>query len=252
MPNADAEVFRLSRSSSNISATLGGTVWAGNFGTSSDTAITAVAATVRYQIDGLRINAQLPWMRISSAGAVFTGIGGTPLLVAPSVAASRRVRQGVGDLTLGASYLLVNEDHLPFNLEFIGRLKLPTAANGSGLSTGKTDYSVGTELSRTIGSITPALSANYRVFGDPVGWDLRNGMEVAASVTAPLAQIGTMYASYTYTEAASRMINDGQEVTVGLSAPVLRERVRLTAISGAGLSKGAADFMAGAAVTITF
>lgn len=251
-PQPGLEMPGGSDQSGDISAVLGGTIWDGDFGTLSDTTITAVAATVRYQIDDLRISAQLPWMRISSAGTVFTGIGGTPLLVAPSVAAPRRVRRGMGDLTVGAAYLLASEDHLPFSLELSGRVKLPTASNSSGLSTGKTDYSVGLEVSRLIGPVIPALSVSHRFFGDPAGWNLRNGTEFTASVTVPFVRTGTIYAAYTYTEAASRMIADGQEITLGLSMPLFAERVRLTAIGGAGVSRGAADLMAGTAVTLTF
>ena len=149
-----------------LSVGTGYSIWHGDFGAPTKTLIWSAIIDARYQTGGLRLTAVLPRMRIRSDGAFFAGLGGTPLFVAPNIKPTKRVREGWGDVTLGAAYLLSASDGRGFDLELNGRVKLPTATKASQLSTGKADYSGGIELSTTRGSFTPAVSANYRIFGD--------------------------------------------------------------------------------------
>ncbi|RZM03991.1 MAG: hypothetical protein EOP68_19935, partial [Sphingomonas sp.] len=142
---AVAQAGASSTPSSDFTTSLGTSYWHGDYGAPTNTSIWAGLFGVRYRTGGLRISAYLPYMRIKSDGAIFTGIGGTPLFVAPNVPTGKRIRKGFGDVTLGASYLLPNPQGTGLDVELTGRVKLPTASDKSLLSTGKTDYSAGVD-----------------------------------------------------------------------------------------------------------
>jgi len=234
---------------SPFSVTVGASWLKGDFGAASDTEVWSVPIGVRYTLGNLRLTANIPYMRIESDGLLFTGIDGTPLVVAPRSPSFDRVRKGLGDVTIGAAYSLPSTSTAGFDVELQGRVKLPTASRSSGLSTRKTDWLVGAEVSKTYGAVTPFVSASYRFFGDMDGWDLRNG--VAASVGATVdVGANTLIGSYDYARRASRFVGDSHEVFAGFSGPILQNRVRWTIYGTAGLSRGAPDAGAGLSLAV--
>lgn len=236
---------------STFTGSFGVSGWSGDFGAPTNTDISSVITSVRYQNGGLRLSALIPRMRIESNGSFFAGIGGTPLFVAPEVRAPRRVRKGWGDLTLGASYLLSGGEQRGFDVDLTGRVKLPTASDGSELSTGKVDYSAGVEVSKTVGRFIPTASVTYRIFGDNKVWRFRNGFDVTAGASYIVAPSTAIVLNYEYVAASSRFIDDSHEVVLGASTPIL-PRLRLTAYGSKGLSDGAADVSGGVSLALTF
>jgi hypothetical protein len=235
---------------SDLSVSLGGSMWSGDFGAPSDTLITSVLLGVRYRLKGLRLTANIPRMRIRSDGTVFTGIGGAPLFTAPMINRANRVRDGIGDLTLGAAYLLPESTGLGFDLELLGRVKLPTASQSSQLSTGKADYSAGVVASKTLGRLTPSVSVTYRWFGDTDTWNFRNGVEISAGASYAVTNRTVVLFNYEYARAVTPLIDDYHELVAGVSAPVASDRLRLTAFVGKGLSNGAADVSGGVSLSL--
>lgn len=234
---------------SPLSVTVGASWLRGDFGAATDTQVWSVPVGVRYTTGNLRLTANIPYMRIESDGLLFTGIDGTPLVVAPRTPSLNRVRKGLGDVTLGAAYTIPSENTAGFDVELQGRVKLPTASRSSGLSTRKTDWLVGAEVSRTYGAVTPFVSASYRFFGDMDGWDLRNGIAASAGATVAIGS-NTLIGSYDYARRASRFVGDSHELFAGFSGPILRNRVRWTVYGTAGLSRGAPDAGAGLSLAI--
>lgn len=213
----------------------------GDYGTGVDTDILVVPASARLKLGDLRFTATIPYIRINGANVV--GGDGGPIVVDPN--APRLKRDGIGDLTMGINYAFP-EEQLGFGLDIGTRVKVPTAK--SGLGTGELDYRVSAELSKTLGAVTPFVSAGYRVLGDPAGFDLQNGMY--GSVGLSLAAGSSVFlASYDYREASSILSDDSQEVFGAFSTPV-SNTLNLSLYGSAGLSDGAPDFGVGAMVTI--
>lgn len=237
------------RSNSDLSVSLGGSVWSGDFGAPTDTFITSVLLGARYRIGNLRLSATLPRMRIRSDGTLFAGINGAPMFVAPTTQPQSRARDGIGDLTFGASYL-VDAPALGFDLELLGRVKLPTASSSSQLSTGKTDFSLGASASKTIGRLTPSITATYRWFGDTDIWKFRNGFEISAGASYAVTNTTIAFLTYDYARATTALIRDYHEMVGALSTPVINNRLRLTAFAGKGLSSGAADVSGGVSLSL--
>jgi hypothetical protein len=227
--------------STEFSLTTGVDYSSGDYGTPVDTEILVVPVAARLKLGDLRFSASLPYIRIDGANIV--GGDGGPIIIDPD--APRIRRDGLGDLSLGVNYA-VPEDRLGFGLDFGARVKLPTAETG--LGTGETDFSFSTEVSKTIGGVTPFVSAGYRILGDPEGIDLNNAFfgSVGASF---LAGRSVILASYDYREATSALSDDSHEIFGAFSTP-LSQRLNFTLYGSAGLSDGAPDFGVGGMITV--
>ena len=238
-------------SSTALSLSAGASGWSGNYGASTSTEIRAALLNARLAVGDLRLTASLPWMRIKSNGTVFTGIGATPLIVAPTIPMSQRKRDGWGDLTLGAAYSLPIDRSSGLDFEINGRVKVPTASDASGVSTGKTDFSFGAEVSQRMGAFVPFAAVSYRKFGDAGTWDLHDGFATSVGASYMFPNRITLVASYDYAQAASRFVADAHELTGAVSLPLPGDRLRVTGFGSAGLSRGAADFSGGVSLSVT-
>ncbi len=235
-----------------ISLSVGGAYTTGDFGTESHTDIWTVPIVARMRTGAIQWSASLPWMSIRSNGTVFTGIDATPLVVAPGITSTRRHRRGFGDLTLGAAYDIQSLTSADLDVELSARVKLPTASDRSQLSTGKTDYAFGAQVSKQFGRLVPFVSGTYRIFGDSGPWDLRNGMAASAGASYVLPGRATVIASYDYASRASGFVSDSHEMFGGVSLPLGRSPLRLTAYGTVGLSRSAPDASAGLSLSATF
>jgi hypothetical protein len=195
----------------------------------------------RFKTGNLRLSATIPYIRINGANVV-SGDGG-PIVIDPN--APRVTRDGIGDLTLGANYA-IPEEKLGFGLDLGGRVKLPVAETD--LGTGKTDFSVSAEVSKTFGTVTPFVQGGYRWMGDPATIDLNNVFFASAGASVALGK-SVLLVSYDYRQATTNLIDDSQELFGAFSAP-LGKRLNFTLYGSAGLSEGAPDYGAGAMLTL--
>ena len=229
-----------------LTATTGVDYSRGDYGTGVDTDILIVPLSLRYKTGDLRFTATLPWLRIDGSSAI-VGDGSGGVVIDPN--APRTVRSGFGDVNLGAAWS-IPEERLGFGLEFSGRVKLPTAKASRGLGTGKADFAVGAELSKSIGPVTPFVSVGYRMPGDPVGIDLHNAWNASAGASLALGKT-VLIASYDYRERTSDLSRDSEELFGAVSTPV-STRLNFTLYGSAGLAKGAPDFGVGSMVGLRF
>ena len=129
------------------------------------------------QFNRLRFEITVPYVDIEGPGK-FAGNFGIPVIVAP---ASNDVkhRSGLGDITIGAAWLISREDVFLPSLEIAGVTKLPTA--GSGLGTGKADYGAQLNLYRTLlPGVTAYGSLGYLWVGDLNTIQLHSGARATA------------------------------------------------------------------------
>lgn len=232
---------------SKLTATAGVSYSQGRFKAPSTTRILVAPLGLRYATGPVRLTATLPYVRIDSVGTVLVGGMMAPIVLDPAdPAARRRVRDGVGDLQLGASYSLPSKLVGEWLVDVTARVKAPTAARG--LGTGEPDLFVGTNVSRPIGRLAPFFEVGYRFLGDPRRFDLRNS--VATSVGASYAFGRTfLIVSYDYNRAVTNAIGDANEILAAVAGPAGR-RVSWTAFGSAGLSSGAPDFGVGLLFTV--
>ncbi len=170
------------------SAALGQVAWepsigidysSGSYGAAEDTEVVYAPVGLRATSSRWRFDASVPWLRIDGpAGAVVGGVvipGAGPVIS----------RSGLGDLTLSATYQLVQPQAGRTQWELGAGVKLPTADED--LGTGETDYNVQVGVRQPLGdSFTLLGSLGYQWLGDPAAFELKDG---------PTAMVGLNYAA---------------------------------------------------------
>ena len=244
---ADAALPAVSR----FDVSFGTSIAGGDFGTGAHSRIVSSALGVRYAIGNLRLTGSIPYMNIRTAGVILTGIDGTPVIAKGNTPGARRMTyEGIGDLTLGASYSVPAAPG-GLDVEVSGRVKLPTARDSTGLSSGRTDYSIGGQIGKTLGPIAPFVSLSYRVLSDSSRYKLKNGFagSIGASIVASANLV--VLASYHFAESATRVVNDSNELFAGASLLLPGRRFRLTGFATKGLSNGAASASGGIGLALS-
>jgi hypothetical protein len=142
----------------------------GDYGTGTQISSLSVPASLRVMTGHLQLVAILPYRRVEApANVVPGGLLGLPIIGPTTPGDERTAREGLGDLTLGAMYGVPTD---VVDVTLSGSVKVPTADEG--LGTGKTDYTVGAEISKTLGSgIIPFAGVSYTMPGDPEGFTAR-------------------------------------------------------------------------------
>lgn len=142
----------------------------GKYGATTRTDVWSVPLEGKVQLDRFRLEGTIPYANVTGPGIVADGlvVGSGPV----------RTRSGIGDLNLGAAYLLGKDGDLPA-LEFEGFVKLPTA--DAGLGTGQTDYAL---QANTYHNITPQLmlfgSLGYQWLSSFSTFTLKDGVQATA------------------------------------------------------------------------
>jgi hypothetical protein len=229
---------------------LGTSLSGGNFGSAQGARLLSTALGARVAIGTLRLSASIPYLNIRSRGLIYSGIDSTPVIAAPGTGPKVK-HDGLGDITVGAAYTLLGGTAAP-EIELSGRVKLPTATNSSQLSTGKTDYSAGIQVTKLVGRLAPFVSGSYRIFGDPKAINLRNGIAASAGTAVLVDERSTALFSYHYAKAATRMVKDSHELFAGISTKLMTTQLRVTAFVTGGLSKGAASTSGGLSFSLDF
>jgi len=228
----------------SFSITTGVDYTTGKYGASEDTTILVIPVSARFKTGDWRFSATVPYLQIDGASSIVGSGDGGPIIIDPN--APRVKRDGLGDLSVGAIFSAMKEETAGVNLDLGATVKLPTGSASDGLGTGKTDYSVSADTSKTFGVVSPFVTVGYRVPGDPDGVDLDNTF--SASVGASVA-FGESVAilSYDYRQATSDLAEDSREVFGAFSGPV--GSANWTLYASAGLSDGSPDLGAGLMLT---
>ena len=229
-----------------VSGTLSGQVSEGDFGSDRDTTWASVVAGARWTSGDTSVQVTLPYIDVDSPGVVFSGFDGTPLVMLPDAGGARTDRSGVGDPTLSVSQDLAAGN---FDLRATGRVKIPVQ-DFNDVSTGELDWSLSLEASRDIGAVTPFVAVGHRWYGNPEGWNIRDGFSASAGMGFEVAG-GAAAISYEFAETTSDFIDDAHEVVAVYDAPIA-DRLRLASFATVGLSDGAADYGVGVRLAASF
>jgi hypothetical protein len=140
--------------------------------TSTGTSAFSISPAVMAQFNRLRLEVTVPYVDIEGPGTL-SGALGSREIVGESGGSTQR-RSGLGDVSLGAAFILLREGRILPRLELAGVVKLPSAANG--LGTGQTDYGAQVTFYRPLWSgITTFGSIGYQRIGDPNTLQLHDG-----------------------------------------------------------------------------
>lgn len=229
-------------SAQDITLIGGGGVSTGDYGSDRSTTMANASLGARWSSPSGRttVSASIPFVSIDTPGVVFAGFDGTPLVMQADSGGRRRTNSGIGDPTFAVSHSVPVGT---FSLRGTGRIKIPVQGFND-ISTGKVDWSVSGEVSRTFGRITPFASIGYRSYGDPRRWTIRNGLSGSVGASAPVGP-GALAVSYEMARSTSRFIDDAREIVGVYDVPIGRDGMRLAAYGTVGLSDGAPGAGAG-------
>lgn len=145
--------------------------------TTTGTTVFELPASAALQVGRFRLEGTVPYIDIEGPGK-FAGNFGLPVIVAPASNEPKH-RSGLGDISIGAAYLIAREGTVLPAVEIAGVTKLPLA--GSGLGTGKTDYGAQVNLYRTLlPGLTAYGSLGYQWIGDLNTIQLHSGARATA------------------------------------------------------------------------
>ena len=230
-----------------ITATAGGGVSSGDYGSSRSTTIFTGDIGARWSSGATELSVTMPYISVDSPGVVFVGFDGTPLVMVADAGGRRQTRDGIGDPTLTASHNF----SLGFaDLRATARFKIPVHGY-NGISTGKLDWSAGGEISRKVGPVTPFAAISYRGFGDPTGWRIRDGIATSVGATAVVGP-GALAVSYDHARSTSDFISDSDEIVGVYDVPLASSKFRLAGFATAGLSSGAPGVSGGLRLAYRF
>jgi len=140
--------------------------------TSTGSSAFSISPAVMAQFDRLRLELTVPFVDIEGPGTL-TGALGPRTIVAQSGGPTDR-RSGLGDVSVGAAFILVREGPIMPRLELAGVVKVPTAAIG--LGTGQTDYGAQVTFYRPLLTGFKTFgSVGYQRIGDPNTLQLHDG-----------------------------------------------------------------------------
>jgi hypothetical protein len=199
LPSPTLSIPRTSSSSFDWGFSTGINYVGGNYGakcavslanltcTTTGTTVFEIPATAMLQLGRLRVEATVPYVDIQGPGK-FAGNFGLPVIVAPASNEPKH-RSGLGDISIGAAWLIARETTLFPAVEIAGIAKLPTAS--AGLGTGKSDYGAQVNVYRTM---TPWLTAygslGYMWIGDINTIKLHSGARATAGADFKFWKLG--------------------------------------------------------------
>lgn len=192
-----------------------------------------------------RLSATIPYVVVRGPGSLI-GDGDE---IDDIPAADDRKRSGLGDLRLTARYRLLKSALGGFELDLMGRVKVPTASRKERLGTGEVDYALGAEVSRDVGQFEPFVSAQYRLNGDRPDFDYRNTVATSVGTGVRLNRRTRASFSYDYLQSRIRGNSGFHSLDAGVSTR-LSSRASWSTSGSVGLSKRAPDF--GVRSTITW
>lgn len=191
-----------------------------------------------------RLSASIPYVIVKGPGSV---IGEGEDEIDDSLT-DDGTRKGLGDLRLTARYRLPKSALGGFELDLLGRVKVPTASREKRLGTGEVDYAVGAELSRDVGQFEPFVSAQYRINGDRPDLDYRNTIAASAGTAVRLGRRTRASVSYDYAQSRIRGRSGISSLDAGVTTR-LSKRVSLSGSGSVGLSKRAPDLGLSSSIT---
>jgi len=140
--------------------------------TSTGSSAFSISPAVMVQFDRLRLEVTVPYVDIEGPGTLSGALGPRTIVAQQGTPTNRR--SGLGDVSVGAAFIILREGKILPRLELAGVVKVPTAGNG--LGTGQTDYGVQATFYRPLlAGVRLFGSIGYQRIGDPNTLRLHDG-----------------------------------------------------------------------------
>ena len=163
-----------------------------------------------------------------------------------------RTEDGLGDILLRASFIVLKEQPLLPEIEPYLKIKFPTADEDRGLGTGEFDETIGVDLSKTfLERLAVYLTLAYTFIGSPPGEDFDNSFGWSIGAAYAVTQPFSIYAFLDGSTAIAPGQDNPLELRVGAEYRIIKA-LKLTGSVMKGLSDGSADWGISAGLALRF
>lgn len=147
--------------------------YTGKYGAASNTDVWSVPLSVRDQIGKFRLEANVPYLHVRGPGVFAGGV-----IVGSNTIATA---SGIGDVNVGAAWILHEDDKSLPGIELAGGIKLPTAP--ASLGTQKFDYNIQANFNHSLSQRVMLFgSLGYQWLSDFRGFQLEDGVTAMGGV----------------------------------------------------------------------
>lgn len=222
----------------NVQLGVGVDYSSGDYGDTQKTKMLAVPVSVKVTTGNVFLRASIPYLHIKGPGSVVGGDGGA---IPGGPAGPVTSNDGLGDLSLSAGYNLPVSDAT--SLDFIGRVKVPTASETKNLGTGTTDWTAEAALNQMVGPVMLSARGGRRFNGSSVRFPLRDVWLAGAGAYYQTGAL-TLGLDYDWREASLPTSSDRSEMTASATYK-LTPQLRLQGYGYTGFSNGSPDLGGG-------
>ena len=213
----------------------------GDYGTNTTTNTFSVPLSLKHETGPWTLRASVPY--VQTEGTFNRGEG--------TASATKRGESGLGDLTIGATYKLIdNPDGFSFDIG--AKTKIVTADKEKTLITsGENDYSFQVDAFRSLTKMALFATLGYSIKGEPAGVRLKNPFYSTLGVSFPLRAGHAIGAAWDYRQKLTNRSNPVSDLTAFYSMKINpTQKMQFYALTG--LSTGSPDIGGGVVLTHAF
>lgn len=218
----------------------------GKYGGASETQVTYIPVTGKYERGDWLYKLTVPYISITGPGNVTPNIG-------QAVYASSAIRTdaGLGDVVASTTYSLVNSARLGTVFDVTGKAKFGTADKYKGLGSGANDYATEASLYKIFGGVSTFGTAGYKTFGQSAGYTLNDVFYGSLGISNKLSELTSAGLIYDYRQPTSSWSDPQKMWTVFMNRKITPQwRMQTYLFTGSGNSSP--DFGGGAILTDSF
>lgn len=239
------------------SASVGFDYSSGKYGSDITTQIWSLPLGYAWRSDRWALRLTVPYLRVSGAGNVIPGLGGTgnsnprgrgrngqsPSVPGEPIEGTGSA-SGLGDVVASAAYALIADPTSGFGLDVSGRIKFGTADADKGLGSGQNDFTLGLDAYQAFGDWTAFGGVNYAMLGDSEFLQLEDVFGANVGASYKLSDAASWGLVYDYRQRAAELSDTRRELT-GFYNHKVGATSKLQAYVLTGFSDGSPDLGGG-------
>lgn len=231
----------LGQVSAGTSISVGGDYASGDYSTNTTTNTFSVPLSVKHETGPWTLRASVPYVR--TEGTFNRGEG--------LVSAAKRSESGLGDLTIGATYNLIDNPK-GFSFDIGAKAKIATAdKNKTLITSGENDFSFQVDSFYSLSRMALFATLGYSIKGEPAGVNFKNPFYSTLGVSFPLRTGHSIGAAWDYRQKLTSAGNPVSELTAFYSMKINpTQKIQFYALTG--LSDGSPDIGGGVVLTHAF
>lgn len=142
----------------------------GYYGAANKTDVFATVTQIKYQTQHISLQLALPYLFISGTNYSISSNS----TLASATNSQKLTKEGIGDVTLSATYNIFYSNEYRFAIDGIFKLKIPTASYNDGLGTGELDESLQIYSYKGFNDFTLIVGGGYKWLGQPENTQYQN------------------------------------------------------------------------------